>query len=331
MANMKDIAKLAGVSVVTVSRVVNNSSNVGDETRKKVQQAIKELKYKPNRVAKRLRSTVSSGNLLGVLIPDIKNPFYVDVLNGIEEIAYKNNYALIMCNFNQDEEKQSRYIDILLSEAVDGMIVAPVKTDDQKIINVIQSGLPIVCVDRGLKDVDVDVVLVDNKRGAFLAVEHIIKSGYKRIAYISGKRDIPSSLQREEGYLEALKKYDIAVDSSLIKYGDSSHASGVTLSGDLLDLPNPPDAIFTGNNLITLGALETINKREIKIPQEVAIVGFDDMYWSNSFNPPLTAVRQPAHEIGKRAIELLIQRIEDPHKSTVQMILNADLILRKSC
>ncbi len=331
MANMKDIAKLAGVSVVTVSRVVNNSSNVGDETRKKVQQAIKELKYKPNRVAKRLRSTVSSGNLLGVLIPDIKNPFYVDVLNGIEEIAYKNNYALIMCNFNQDEEKQSKYIDILLSEAVDGMIVAPVKTDDQKIINVIQSGLPIVCVDRGLKDVDVDVVLVDNKRGAFLAVEHIIKSGYKRIAYISGKRDIPSSLQREEGYLEALKKYDIAVDSSLIKYGDSSHASGVTLSGDLLDLPNPPDAIFTGNNLITLGALETINKREIKIPQEVAIVGFDDMYWSNSFNPPLTAVRQPAHEIGKRAIELLIQRIEDPHKSTVQMILNADLILRKSC
>lgn len=331
MANMKDIAKLAGVSVVTVSRVVNDSSNVGDETRKKVQQAIKELKYKPNRVAKRLRSTVSSGNLLGVLIPDIKNPFYVDVLNGIEEIAYKNNYALIMCNFNQDEEKQSRYIDILLSEAVDGMIVAPVKTDDQKIINVIQSGLPIVCVDRGLKDVDVDVVLVDNKRGAFLAVEHIIKSGYKRIAYISGKRDIPSSLQREEGYLEALKKYDIAVDSSLIKYGDSSHASGVTLSGDLLDLPNPPDAIFTGNNLITLGALETINKREIKIPQEVAIVGFDDMYWSNSFNPPLTAVRQPAHEIGKRAIELLIQRIEDPHKSTVQMILNADLIQRKSC
>jgi len=333
MANMKDIAKMAGVSVVTVSRVVNNSANVGDETRKKVQKAIKELNYKPSRVAKRLRSTVASGNLLGVLIPDIQNPFYIDVLNGIEEIAYKNNYALIMCNFNQDEEKQAKYIDMLMAEAVDGMIVAPVNAEDEKIINVIESGLPIVCVDRGLKDVDVDVdvVLVDNKRGAFLAVEHIIKSGYKRIAYISGKPAIPSSKQREEGYISALNKYGIKIDKSIIKYGDSSHKSGVTLSNELLNSINPPDAIFTGNNLITLGALETIHKMGLKIPEEIAIVGFDDMYWSNSLNPPLTAVRQPAHEIGKRAIELLIQRIEDPNKSTVQMILNADLIQRKSC
>src|SRR5690554_945300 len=331
MSSMNDVAKLAGVSIVTVSRVINNHKNVSDSTRKRVLKAIKELKYQPSRVAKRLRSKTLSGNLLGVLIPDIQNPFYVDVLNGIEDVAYNHNYALIMCNFNQDEKKEAMYLDILQSEAVDGLIVAPVREDDQKVIDVLKSGLPMVCVDRGLKNVEVDVVLVNNERGAFMAVEHLVVSGYERIAYISGKPEIPSSRHREKGYLEALKKHGLVVDRSLIKYGDSKHASGISLCDELLSMENPPDAIFTGNNLITLKALETIHKRGLVIPTDVAIVGFDDMYWSNSLNPPLTAVRQPAYEIGKRAAELLIQRIGDPSRPAIQMILNTELMVRKSC
>src|SRR5690554_69828 len=330
MASMNDVARQAGVSVVTVSRVVNNSANVNELTRTRVLKAIKDLKYKPNRVAKRLRSKSLSGNLLGVMIPDIRNPFYVDVLRGIEDVAYHNNYAIIVCNFGQDETKEKMYLDILQSESIDGLIVAPVREDDAKVISLVKSGLPLVCVDRGLVSVDVDVVLVDNVKGAFLAVDHLAKKGFKRIAYIAGKPEIPSSRYRGEGYRKALESNGLMYDEGLVKYGDSSHESGVRLCAELLEMNPRPDALFTGNNLITLGALETIHNLGLSIPQEVGIVGFDDMPWSSSLNPSLTAVRQPAYEIGKRAAELLIHRISEPGRAAISMMLNTELIVRKS-
>jgi LacI family transcriptional regulator/LacI family repressor for deo operon, udp, cdd, tsx, nupC, and nupG len=328
--SLKKVADKAGVSIATVSRVINNSPNVNPQTRIKIEKIIKELKYRPNRVAKRLRNRNTSSNLLGVLIPDIQNPFYVDVLRGIEDVAYQHHYALIMCNFSQDETKEKMYLDILQSESVDGMITAPAHEKDEKVLNLIKGGLPIVCVDRGLTDTDVDVVLVDNHKGAYNAVDHLAKKGYKRIAYISGIPKIPSSRDREQGYLDALKDNNLTIDRSLVKYGDSRHDSGVQLCAELLESKNPPDAIFTGNNLITLGALETIHKKGLKIPNEVAIVGFDDMYWSISLNPPLTAVKQPAYEIGKCAAEQLISRINDPDRTTSNMILKTELMVRSS-
>jgi DNA-binding LacI/PurR family transcriptional regulator len=329
--SLTEVAKKAGVSIATVSRVINNNANVNPETRAKVEHAIKLLRYKPNRVAKRLRNKNASGNLLGVLIPDIQNPFYVEVLRGIEDVSYAHRYALIMCNFSQDEKKEQMYLDILQSESIDGLIAAPASEHDQKVVNLVKSGLPIVCVDRGLVDVDVDVVLVENRNGAFAAVDHLAKKGYKRIAYISGLSQIPSSRQREQGYIEALQANNLPVDKALIKYGDSRHLSSMMLCEELLNAANPPDAIFTGNNLITLGALEAINRKGLNIPNDVAIIGFDDMHFANSLNPPLTAVRQPAYEIGKRAAELLIQRINDPSRPTVNMILKTELMLRRSC
>ncbi len=328
---MNDVAARAGVSIATVSRVVNGSQNLSPETRSRVLKAIKELNYQPSRVAKRLRSRSISGKLIGILIPDIQNPFYVDVLRGVEDVAYMNNYALIMCNFGQDEKKERMYLDILRSEAVDGLLAAPAREDDPEVTRLVKGGLPIVCIDRGLTGVDVDMVMVNNRKGAFLAVDHLAKAGYRRIAYLSGHPVIPSSRQREQGYLEALEANGLRVDHDLIKYGDSKYESGVLLCDQLMGSPKPPDALFTGNNLITLGALETIHRRGIRIPSEVAIIGFDDMFWSNSLFPPLSAVRQPAVEIGKRAAELLIQRINDPKRSCIQMILNPELMIRKSC
>jgi DNA-binding LacI/PurR family transcriptional regulator len=331
MPSMNDVAKKAGVSIVTVSRVVNNNSNVNEATRTKVLKAIKELKYQPSRVAKRLRSKSISGNLLGIMIPDIQNPFYVDVLRGIEDIAYKHRYAIIVSNFGQDEKKERMYLDILQSESIDGLIVAPAHENDSKVKEVLKTGLPMVCVDRGLKDVDVDVVLVSNQKGSYDAVSHLISQHYKKIAFIAGKPQIPSSRLREKGYTQALEENGIPIDQKLIKRGDSTHESGVKLCEELIKMKNPPDAILTGNNLITLGALETIHKYGLSIPKDIAIIGFDDMNWSNSLNPPLTAVRQPAYEIGKRAAELLIQRIDDPTRPSIQMMLNTELIIRKSC
>ncbi len=331
MSSLNDVARKAGVSIATVSRVINNGTNVNEETRAKVLKAVKDLKYQPSRVAKRLRSRSSSSNMLGLLIPDIQNPFYVDVLRGVEDVAYENNYAIIMCNFAQDEKKEKMYLDILQQESVDGLIAAPAHDKDVNVINLLNAGLPIVCVDRGLVGKEVDVVVVNNRDGAYQAVDHLAKNGYKRIAYISGQKKIPSSKYREQGYREALEDNGLFIDEDLIKYGDSKHNSGVKLCDELLSMSHPPDAIFTGNNLITLGALETIHKKKLKIPEQVAIIGFDDMYWSISLNPPLSAVRQPAYEIGRRACELLIQRISDPSRSVIQMTLNTKLILRESC
>lgn len=330
MASMNDVANRAGVSIATVSRVLNNNGKVNEATRAKINKAIKELKYQPSRVAKRLRSKSVSSNLFGVLIPDIENPFYVEVLRGIEEMAYHNNYAIIMCNFGQDEVKEKLYLEILQSEGIDGLIAAPAREDDPQLKKMVNDGLPIVCVDRGLVGINVDVVLVDNATGAFNAVDFLAKSGYKRIAYIAGLPEIPSSRLREKGYKEALAANGIPFNPELVKFGNSKHESGIKLCAELLDLPNPPDALFTGNNLITLGALETIHERKLKIPRDIAIIGFDDMYWSSSLNPPLTAVRQPAFEIGKRAVEMLIQRIQDPQRSSVQMTLNTELMKRSS-
>lgn len=330
MASMNEVAKKAGVSVATVSRVLNNSTNVNEDTRARILKAIKALNYQPSRVAKRLRSKSVSSNLLGVLIPDIENPFYVDVLRGIEDVAYNHNYAIIMCNYGQDEKKEKLYLDILQSESIDGLIAAPANENDLQLKKMVSDGLPVVCVDRGLNDTDVDLVLVNNEKGAYLAVDHLIKSGYKRIAYISGMQTIPSSRYREVGYRKALEDNGMVYDANLVRYGNSKHRSGVELCEELLSLPIPPDALFTGNNLITLGALQTIHSHGLKIPSDIAIVGFDDMYWASSLNPPLTAVRQPAIEIGRRAGELLIQRIGDVGRAPIQMMLNVELIERSS-
>lgn len=330
MASMNDIARKAGVSIATVSRVLNNSGSVNAATRSRVQKAIKDLKYQPSRVAKRLRSKSASSHMLGVLIPDIQNPFYVDVFRGIEETAYHRNYAIIMCNYGQDEKKEKLYLEILRSEAIDGLIAAPAREDDPLLKNMVKEGLPVVCVDRGLTGVEVDIVLVDNREGASQAVQFLIDSGYRHIAYLSGLTSIPTSRQREQGYRDAHLQNGLRVDESLVRHGDSKWDSGSRLCRELLELPDPPDAIFAGNNLITLGALETIHKKGLKIPTDIAVVGFDDMIWSNSLNPPLSAVRQPAWEIGKRAGELLIQRIEEPGRACIQMILKTELMKRSS-
>ena len=331
MASMNDVARRAGVSIATVSRVLNNSSSVNDETRSKILKAIKDLKYQPSRVAKRLRSKSGPSNLLGVLIPDIQNPFYVDVLRGIEDIAYKNNYAIIMCNFSQDEKKEAMYLEILESEAIDGLIAAPANEDDIRLKKIVNNGLPVVCVDRGLNGIDVDVVWVNNEAGAYSAVEYLIKAGYKKIAHIGGLTSIPSSRLREAGYLKALSDNNLEAHAGFLIHGNSSYESGVIFTEQLLSQSNRPDALFTGNNLITLGALEVIHKKGLKIPDDIAIIGFDDMSWANSLNPPLSAVRQPAYEIGKRAGEMLIQRIHDPKRPCIQMTLNSELMVRSSC
>ncbi len=322
---------MAGVSVATVSRVLNSEEVVKEDTKQKVLAAIKKLNYTPNRVAQRLRSTKTNSRIIGLLIPDIQNPFYVDVIRGIEEYAYAHNSVVIIGNFSQDEKKEKLYIDILKSESVDGFIVAPSNEKNVYIKALMTDGFPIVCIDRGMKDVDVDLVKVDNQQGVFNAVQHLINLGHTRIGHVTGKPFLPTTHERMAGYEEAMKKYELEIDPEIIVSSNSDYESGAEQTARLLELENPPTAIFTANNLITLGALDTINRRGLRIPEDVAIVGFDDVYWANSLNPPLTAVRQPGFEIGKRSCELLIQRINKPDRAVASIILKTELMIRKSC
>lgn len=331
IVSLKSVASLAGVSIATVSRVLNGDAVVKDETRLAVQKAIKASGYHPNRVAQRLRSTVRSKKLIGLLIPDIQNPFYVDVIRGIEEYAYENGSAVVIGNFSQDRKKEKLYIDILRSESVDGFIVAPSDGKDEYVEDLINDGHAVVCIDRGLTNLSVDVVKSDNETGAFNAVEHLIKLGHRRIAHITGDPSIPTTQERISGYMAAHRQYGLPVDNDIIRGRESNFVSGLELTREILDLPDCPTAIFAANNLLTLGALETILTRGLKIPEDIAVVGFDDVYWATSLNPPLTAVRQHGLEIGQRAIELLYLRIQHPSRLPANVIIKTELMIRKSC
>jgi len=331
MASLKDVAKEAGVSISTVSRVLNDAQNVNLETRLRVQNAIKKLKYQPSRVARRLRVNKGQSNLIGLLIPDIRNPFYVEVIRGVEEAATQKGYAFIMSNFSQNVEKEKLYLDIMLSESVDGLIVAPAHENDRIIINLIESGLPVVCIDRMLPRAKVDAVVVNNREGSKEAIEYLISMGHRRIALLSGPLQIPTYKERLKGYQEALVENGITIDDELIKIGDSTHKSGCDFTKELLAMGNPPTAIFAGNNLITLGALEVLHLNKVKIPENMSIIGFDDVYWAISLNPPLTAVSQPGFEIGRRAADLLLNRILEPNRPHARVILDTQLMIRQSC
>ncbi|MEX2564838.1 MAG: LacI family DNA-binding transcriptional regulator [Cyclobacteriaceae bacterium] len=328
---IQDVAKRAGVSSTTVSRVLNNSGYISRNARNKVEKAMKELEYNPSRVARRLRVADGDRKLFGLLIADIQNPFYVDVVRGVEEMAFTRDYAVYPCNFAQDRNREKMYLDILQSEAIDGLIVTPYHEEDELVISLVREGFPIVCVDRNLGNVDVDVVVVDNEAGSYKAIKHLIQLGHQRIGFLGGLYSIPTSRHRKDGYLRALEEHDIPIDESLIEFGDSKYESGKQMVQKFLDMDEPPTALFTGNNVITLAGLEVIHSRGLIIPDDIAIVGFDDMYWSNSLNPPLTAVAQPGYEIGRQAARMLFERLNEPNKPPRKIVLKTELMIRKSC
>lgn len=331
MANLKDVAKKAGVSTATVSRVINGDNRVLMETRHKVQKAIKELDYRPSRVAQRLRSKGKESKLIGLVLPDIENPFYVDMVRGIEIAAYDKGYSVIIGNFSQNKARSEMYIDILKAEGVNGFIVAPVGNKDPKVMELIKSGYQVTCVDRDIEGVEVDTVKVNNEEAAYEAIKHLINLGHKRIGHVGGQWDIPTTKARIVGYKRALRESGIPIEDKLIIAKSSNFQSGVEATSVFLEMDQPPTALFTGNNLLTLGALRAIHARELNIPKDIAIIGFDDMYWSESLNPPLTAVHQDGFEIGRRATELLLNRMVEPSRPCIKVILDAKLRIRKSC
>ena len=330
-ASLIDVARRAKVNISTVSRTINQTGKIGSETQARVLKAMRELGYKPNRVARRLRMRDSSSHLLGLIIPNIQNTFFADLARGVEDVAYKSNYAVLLCNYDEDEAKERFYLDVMQSESVDGIILPPIHEDDPAVLQVVRNGIPVVCVDRSLSSGNLDKVEVDNHTGALKAVEHIIAQGHKRIGLIGGPADSSTGRERLRGYKDAHSAAGLPIKSELIRFGDFKQASGHTLAHELLSLSDPPTALFACNGLMTAGALEAIAARGLRIPKQIAIVGFDELPLSSVFNPPLTVVRQPAYEVGKYAAELLLKRIEDSTRPATSLKLMPELIVRKSC
>jgi len=297
--------------------------------RQAVLDAVAELGYRRDRIARSLRARQSQ--ILGLIISDIQNPFFTSVLRGVEDIAYERDYTVLLCNSDENPLKERLYLDIMISERVAGVIVTPARETNNYSQVVVKAGIPVVAVDRRMLDLKVDTVVVDSTEGAYRAVEHLLRLGHRRIAFIGGPPEVMTAQERKEGYLAALRQFGIPPDPALIRTTDYKLEGGYRATSEVLELDHPPTAIFAANNLTTLGALNCIHEKDLRIPGDVAIVGFDDMPWSTSLNPPLTAVAQPAYELGRTAASLLLQRIKQPDREVVEVKLSSRLIVRKSC
>lgn len=331
MATLKDVAREANVSISTVSRVLNTPEKVLPQTQQEVQDAVEALGYQPSRVARRLRLKDGRANLIGLVIPDIQNPFFADVTRGVEDVARDNDYALILSNSDEDPAKQCVAVDTLKTESVDGVIVPPVSTQDPEVGRLLQEDIAVVCVDRRLDSSPVDMVLANNHQGAYDAVTHLINLGHTRIGFVGGIAHISTSIERRQGYEHALRDHHLPVDADLIQEGDSRQEEGRHLTETLLDLDSPPTALFTGNNLTTLGVLSAIQTRGLRVPENIALVGYDDIPWAMALNPPPTVMDQPGYEMGQQAACLLLKRLANPDRKPTTVTLQPKLVIRQSC
>ncbi len=321
MANIQDVAKRAGVSISTVSRVFNGTAAVSADITARVRAAAQELQYQPSRAARALRGNRST--IIGLLISDIQNPFFTALIRGVEDVAQSNGYSLILCNTDENPQKERQYVEVLYAERVAGAIIVPTREHQRSLGLFREQNIPVVAVDRRVKDSNMDAVLVDNVRGAREAVAHLIMNGYRRIAVITGPTITTTGRERLEGYRQALQEAGIPLDPLLERQGSFKEESGRQLAHELLDLAEPPDALFVANNLMTLGALDTLQMRHLRVPDDIAIVGFDEMPWAALSSISLTTVTQPVYELGSTAALRLFQRLQNPRAFTRQEIVLA--------
>jgi LacI family transcriptional regulator len=330
MASLQEVARHAKVSIATVSRVLNKSEKVIPETRAIVEQSLRELSYRPSRVARRLRMKDGRAHLVGLIIPDIQNPFYAEIARGVEDAAYAAEYALLLCNSDENADKERFYLEVMRSESVDGIVLPPFDDTDSAVIEIAATGMPVVCVDRSMAKLKTDLVEVDNYRGAFEAVCHLLDRGHREIGLIEGRTHVSTNRERRRGFIDALAERGVPLRKDLMRAGDFKQESGRVLANELLGLRKPPTALFVCNSLMTLGALATIHQRGLRVPHDVAIVGFDDLPWAEALDPPLTVVRQPAYEVGRQAMDMLLKRIMAPERPPVTVRLLPELVVRRS-
>lgn len=325
---IRQVAALAGVSTATVSRVLARSGRVSADLEDRVRDAARQLNYQPNRAARNLRAR--QGSTVGVLIPDIQNLFFTAIVRGIDDEVTKFGYTLLLANSDGSAERERVYLDTFRAEGVAGMLAIPSQNDERAFRQFLETGVPLVILDRTVPLPNVDLVSVTNREGAAEAVRHLVSLGHRRIAMLAGMEAHNVGSERKAGYFQALEAAGLDADPSLVKDGAFEREAARNATFELLDLPDPPTAIFSGNNTMSLGVLQAVHERHLAVPGDLSIVGFDDMPWQVAMQPPLTCVAQPTYDIGATAARLLLERIAEPGRPVRRVVLETSLVIRAS-
>lgn len=327
MVTIQEVAKAAEVSVATVSRVLNNSPSVNPETRERVQEVIERLNYSPNLLGRNLRR--SETKMILVLLPSISNPFYSKIVRGIEDVASRNSYNVMLCNTNSDLQKEKVYIDLLRNRLADGMILMA-STLDRHELSQIGAQFPVVQCCEYKEGAKVSHVSIDNVEAAYKMTKHLIDLGHKRIGLITNSNQYVSSAQREEGYKRALKENNIKLDSDLIKYGDYSFRSGMLAAKEFLVMKEMPTAIFAISDIMAIGVIKELKNNGLRVPEDMAVAGFDNISMASMYDPSLTTVSQHQYGLGGTSMELLLKQIREELKEPQDALLEYELIIRES-
>jgi LacI family fructose operon transcriptional repressor len=324
MTTIKDVAKAAGVSTATVSRVLANNALIKPETRERVLSAISQLNYRPNLIARSLR--VQKSARIGLVVSDIRNPFFTAIGRAVEDAAYEQGYSVLMCNTDENPDKEELYLNLLRDENVAGVIFSPTHQFNMS-AHPYDGRMPFVIIDRAVNPQEADMVLLDNIAAAYELTNHLITNGYQKVAGVFGDASTTGQ-QRHAGFLKSLQEHQL--DPSSVHFVPPRIQQGYDAALALLDAKDRPDAIFTSNSLLTAGVFQAMRDRKISVPNEVALVGFDETTWEAMVDPPITVMAQPTEEIGKTATELLFQRIQLPSRPTETVTLKGSLIARDS-
>ncbi len=326
MGSIKDVADAAGVSIATVSRVLANKPYVREELRERVMKAVEAQGYRPNRVARSLRAQQS--RTIGLIVSDIRNPFFAALSRAVEDTAYQEGVNVFLCNTDENPEKEAIYLDLMDDENVAGLIFSPT-FDFSNRTAAWEPDFPVVIVDRRMKIAGFDQVVLDNAASANRLAAHLIANGYTRIGAIFGSFS-STGIERSAGFEAALKECQLGLEREHLKSVLPNIESGYAAAMRMLSLPNRPEALIAGNNLITAGVLQAVRELGLTVPGGIALAGFDDTLWNTLVEPGMTVIAQPTSEIGVTATQLLLQRIRDPKRPVREVILSGELIVRGS-
>lgn len=334
MSTIHDVAQRAGVSISTVSRVVNKTVNVEPATEQRVREAIAALRYRPNLLARSFRQKTT--HTIGLLVPDNSNPFFAEIARVIEDEGFAEGYSVVLCNSDLSAAKQATYVDVLLAKQVDGLILASTglisSADGLEVIDrIFAAGVPCVVIDRDLGTLPVDQILVDNHHGGYLAGEFLTRFGHRQLASTVGPNGHTPSSGRIAGFQHALADVDIELKSEAIVRGNGRFDGGVAATEELLRRGVEFSAIFAFNDVMAMAAISTLRRVGLRVPDDVSVIGFDNIHLTEAMFPALTTIAQPIAEMGRRSVRLLLNRISHGDAPIARIVLPTRLITRESC
>jgi LacI family transcriptional regulator len=325
---IRKVAQMAGVSISTVSLVFNQPARVSEATRFKVLAIAEKLNYRPNRIARSL--VTKRTKIIGLVLPDITDPFFPEVARGVEDTLNDCGYSVILCNTDNNIEKEIKYITLLYEQQVDGIILAPVGKKLEHIQFIIDKGKPLVFIDRTIDSLPVSYVVADNLNGGYLAVKYLLQNGHRQIACIAGEPMIQSSEERIQGYKNALYEYQLPIDETLIYYTNFKSDGGYKATKNLLSKRLNIDAFFVVSDIVAYGVLDALHEAGIQVPEDISVIGFDDIPFSKYLHIPLTTIHQPRYELGKEAAQVILSLVSNRKKIIYQKKLDVSLVVRDS-